>query len=380
MTANISETIEKAAALEAHEESYERFNASQPILAMLEILGKTGRHNFINPGVWEICLCALILKIEPGCKVQRILEALPHHADPLDEADILNCMAHLGYFCRPAESELYNIDERLLPGLFIPTQGNPCVVLGRDRDDVLQFYDPVSKLISTVPPTFDKLGKVWFFQLYDENRPAVSKFMRQGTGHSWFRALIGRFKGTFLQVMMAGLILNIIALVTPVFIMLVYDRVIAASSPETLPMLAVGAFLAIAFEWKLRDIRSQGLSWLAGRLDNIVSNKIFAHLIGLSPALIEKASIAAQIARIKTFESVRDFFSGSVFLSLLEAPFVILSVAAIGIIAGPLVFVPVAMVFAYLVLFLCCAPLCKGGYTACREKQFISPAIYNRNI
>ena len=176
--------------------------------------------------------------------------------------------------------------------------------------------------------------------------------MRGGSGHSWFRALLTRFKGTFAQVMAAGFILNIIALATPLYIMIVYDRVIAAGSITILPMLALGAFIAIGFEWKLRAIRSTGLSWLAGRLDNIVGNRIFSHLIGLSPNLIERASVAAQIARIKTFESVRDFFSGSVFLSLLEAPFVIISIVVVAMIAGKLVFVPLAMIVGYTLLFI----------------------------
>ncbi|MAE50703.1 MAG: hypothetical protein CMH27_02725 [Micavibrio sp.] len=329
----------------------ERFVDSQPIIAMLNMLAQTGRDSFKETSPWEVCLCALILKMEPKCKVQRILESLPHDKSPMDEADFLNTMAHMGYYCRPADSALDHIDERLLPGVFIPGQGEPCIVLWRDSKGDLQFYDPISKLISNVPPSFDQNGKVWFFQKYDENRAATSQFMRKGSGYSWFRALLGRFKGTFAQVMTAGLILNCIALVTPLFIMLVYDRVIAAGSPGTLPMLAVGVFIAIGFEWKLRNIRSTGLSWLAGRLDNIVSNKIFAHLIGLSPNLIEKASVAAQIARIKTFESVRDFFSGSVFLSLLEAPFVFISIIAVAFIAGPLVFVPLFMILAYLGLF-----------------------------
>ncbi len=335
--------------------AFERFTDSQPILNMLAMLSKTGRGNFNEHGAWEICLCALILKLEPHCKVQRLLEALPSRAGAMDSADFLNTMAHLGYYCRPADTELEDIDERLLPGVFIPgldAGGDPCIVLGRDADDNLRFYDPVSRLVSHVPPSFDKDGKVWFFQKYDENRSPTSKFMRKGSGHSWFRALLGRFKGTFAQVMAAGLILNLIALATPLFIMLIYDRVIAAGSADILPMLVLGALIAIAFEWKLRDIRSTGLSWLAGRLDNIVGNKIFAHLTGLSPDLIEKASVAAQIARIKTFESVRDFFSGSVFLSLLEAPYVFIALIAIACIAGPIVLVPMFMVLGYVLLFV----------------------------
>lgn len=332
-------------------EAFERFVDSQPILAMLATLSGAGRRNFHEKGAWEVCLCALILKIEPHCKVQRILEALPYHHGAIDEADLLNTMAHLGYVGRPAPSALEDIDSRLLPGLFIPKQGDPCIVLRRDTEGRLLFYDPISRMVSHVPPSFDKEGRVWFFQPYDETRQATSKFMRRGSGYSWFRALLGRFSGTVFQVLAAGLMLNVIALATPLFIMLVYDRVIASGSMKTLPMLAVGAVLAITFEWRLRKIRSTGLSWLAGRLDNIVGNRIFAHLIGLSPALVERASVAAQIARIKTFESVRDFFSGSMFLSLLEAPFIVVSVGAIAIIAGPLVFVPLLMASGYVLLF-----------------------------
>jgi ABC-type bacteriocin/lantibiotic exporter with double-glycine peptidase domain len=330
----------------------ERFIDSQPILQMLKLLTQAGRTNFHENGVWEICLCALILAIEPKCSLQRILQALPYHDNPLDAADMLNTMAHLGYSCCKADTELDIIDERLLPAVFIPKGGLPSIVMGRNVQGELRFYDPMSKLISYVPPSFDSGGNIWFFQPYDAHRQPTSKFMRQGSGYSWFRALLGRFKGTFVQILTAGLILNLITLITPLFIMLVYDKVIAAGSIGTLPMLAVGALIAIGFEWKMRQVRSTGLSWLAGRLDNIVGNKIFAHLIGLSPSLIEQASISAQIARIKTFESVRDFFSGSVFLSLLEAPFVILAIAAVAFIAGGLVWVPLMMTFGYLALFL----------------------------
>ncbi len=348
---NVAKKGHKRFARQNKRGSMERYIDNQPIIDMLARIAETGRTHFHADGVWEVCLCAIILTINPHCKTEKILEALPHGDKALDECDVLNTMANLGYFARPAECSVKDIDTRLLPGIFIPSKGLAYIVLGKDSDGALQYYNPRSKTISLTPPERNTNGKVWFFQNFDENRPATSKFMRAGSGHTWFRALLGRFKGTFAQVLVAGFILNIIALATPLFIMLVYDRVIAAGSIGTLPMLSLGAFIAIGFEWQLRRIRSRGLSWLAGRLDNIVGNRIFAHLISLTPDLIEKASVAAQIARIKTFESVRDFFSGSVFLSLLETPFVVISIAAIALIAGPLVFVPLFMILGYIALF-----------------------------
>lgn len=338
-----------------HEErlsaDFSHLHENSPIWTMMNLLEKSGRQNFAQGGVWEKCLCALIMTLKPSASVRQILEALPYEDTFLDEADALNTMAHLGYFARPAMCQLKDIDHRLLPCLFMTGKGEPFIILGENAQGHLKFYDPASLLITEHPPQSGGSSKVWFFQPYDENRATISKFMRAGSGHTWFRALLGRFKETFVQVMAAGLMLNMIALSTPLFIMVVYDRVVSAGAVSIMPMLILGASMAICFEWILRRIRSQGLSWLAGRLDNIVGNEIFAHLIGLSPALIERASVASQIARIKTFEAVRDFFSGPVFLSLLELPFVLVSVAAIAFIAGPLVFVPVSMAVLYALLF-----------------------------
>lgn len=314
---------------------------------MMTKLREIGYHRFQEYHPWENSLCTLVTALEPRCKTYRFLEALPYDEKPLDEVSTLNVMAHLGYFAQPIQTKLSDIDPRLMPVLFIPDGAPPVVVISPNREDF--------KIISSTTPDVHQLmqsnGTVWIFEKFDEAKSPLSKFMREGTGHNWFRALMQRFRSTFGQILATGLMLNIISLFTPVFIMLVYDRVIAAGSMNTLPMLVVGALLAVGFEFLLRRIRSKGLSWLAARMDNIVSNRIFSHLIGLPAEMIERASVSAQIARIKTFESIRDFFSGSVFLSLIELPFIVLAAVAIYAIAGPLVWVPLAMSLCYAGLF-----------------------------
>ncbi len=321
-----------------------------PISDMMTVISGAGYTNFQKSNRWESALCAMVLALEPHCKTYRLLEALPNRHRLFEPMDVLNCFANLGYFSRSADSMVCDVDVRLYPCLFI-TQGDEPIVLLEDAGDAIILYRDGTVQEISRRSLKQVSGKLWVFDRFDEARSPTSSFMRAGSGHSWFRALLGRFKGTFGQVMGAGLILNIVALSTPLFIMLVYDRVIASGSLETLPMLTIGAGLAILFEFILRRIRSRGLSWLAARMDNIVSNQIFAHLIGLSPALIERASVAAQVARLKTFESVRDFFSGSVFLSMMELPFVALAAVAIYAIAGPLVFVPLTMAGIFCLLY-----------------------------
>lgn len=320
------------------------------IADMMRLISGAGHTSFQPDNEWESALCALVLALEPHCKTYRLLEALPYRSRLFDRLDVMNTLANLGYYARSTETDMNNIDVRLFPCLFVSSDGDPIVMLEDVGDAITLYRSGVIQEI-TKKSMQNVQGSLWIFDRYDESRNPTSSFQRAGSGHSWFRALLGRFKGTLLQIMGAGLILNLVALSTPLFIMLVYDRVIASGTTETLPMLTVGVGLSIVFEFILRRIRSRGLSWLAARMDNIVSNQIFSHLIGLSPSLIERASVSAQVARLKTFESVRDFFSGSVFLSMLEMPFVVLSAIAIYVIAGALVFVPLTMVLTFCGLY-----------------------------
>lgn len=324
---------------------------SDPVSGAMALLKKAGYDSFDGGNPWEACLCALVLALEPQCKIYRLIESLPYQNHPLDRTDALNIFARLGYVAHPVRLRMKEADQRLFPFLFVPQNAAPIVVLERSDNNLKLYKNARAETVPLDAAEADAEGTAWIFKRYDETRAPTSRFIRAGSGASWFRALLERFRGTFGQVLLAGLALNIIALATPLYTMLVYDRVIAAAMPDVLPMLAVGAGISILFEGLLRKMRSRGLSWLAARMDNIVGNAIFAHLTGLSPSLIERASVASQIARIKTFEAVRDFFSGSVFLSMLELPFVLIAAAAIYAIAGQLVFVPLAVTLLYAVLF-----------------------------
>jgi ABC-type bacteriocin/lantibiotic exporter with double-glycine peptidase domain len=305
-------------------------------------------------GLWESCLATLVLAFEPNCKARRLVEALPAEKN-MNRTQCLNAMANLGYTSQPLDIRLGDIEQRLLPCLFTPDTATeqPVVILSR-KDDSLTIYDSKSHSIRTIPThSADAAvhGAAFFFQRHDRHAEATSKFMRQGTSRTWFSAVVRRFSGSLWQIFITCIALNIFALAPALFIMVVYDRVISPADTMGLTGLAAGVALALAAEWYLRDIRSEGLAWLTARLDNLVGSKIFAQLIGLPASMIENASVSAQVARIRTFESVRDFFSSAVFLSFLEIPFVIFASLVIWAVAGPLVLVPLGVIACYAALF-----------------------------
>lgn len=301
-------------------------------------------------GAWQACLAALVLALEPGCKARRLLDALP--ADrAMDKTALLNAMANLGYVGKSAEVSLHNIEPRLLPCLFLPHNKteSPFVILAAENDG-WRVYDSARHDIYKISGNMS--GSLWGFSRYDANAQPTSKFMRAALGHSWFHAIVRRFSGSFWQILATCLAINVFALAPSLFVMAAYDRVISPADTSALPAILAGVTIALLTEWALREIRAEGLAAMTARLDNIVGSRIFSHMIGLPAAMIEQASVAAQVARIKTFESVRDFFSSAVFLSFLEIPFVVIALAVMAAIAGPLVIVPLLVITAYSMLFV----------------------------
>lgn len=304
---------------------------------------------------WKNCFCALALTLNTDNRVTDTLEALPPSAQTLDETAVLNAMANLGHSARALDMPVSDIDGRLAPCLVVPA--DPAMLpytLIAHHDGQIAIYDPLTGNISEHARSdarFCLPARIWFFQPYDRQRQSLSRFIRQGTGQSWFRALLSRFSPTLRHIFLIGLVLNIVALAPPLYMMAIYDRVVSPAHLASLPALTLGAIIALVAEYALRDVRSRALSWLSARIDTLVGTQIFAHLLGLAPHTGEKISVAAQIARIKTFESIRDLFSGAIFLSFLEIPYVVIAIGLIGIIAGPLAFVPVVMLVCFGVLF-----------------------------
>lgn len=318
---------------------------NQAIHDLRERLARSVWRNRKQRNKWEICVCALALTLEPDCDWRRLADSLPYGLRRFGMDEFLDSIANFGYLARPAYLPAEDIDERLMPCLFVAEgSGNPYIIVSRNH-----VYDCHNeKFLSQLPHS---AGEVWFFEEYTDARSSLSAQSRKVSGKTWFGAVLKRFISSYWQILAIGFFLNLAALSAPLFIMTVYDRVISAHTSDVLLMLSVGVGMAIVLEWFLRQTQSKILSGFASRLDNVVSNHIFGRLLALSPGYIERASVPAQVARMKTFESVRDFFSGGVFLALLEMPFSVIALIAIAAIAGPLFLVPLAVTVLYIGLF-----------------------------
>ena len=319
------------------------------------------------------CLIPLLTALKWRGDPRHVAEALPHFVDTLDLTGFRNVMANLNFSSRPGEMNLMEIDVRLLPCLYVPRDRSAMVILKMDTKAVTAFDGETGK-IETMPAKSLK-GTAYFFKPLDD-ADAQAAQARVG----WFRAATERFRALFYQTLGVTLVLNIIALASPLFVMQVYDKVIASKSQSTLIWLLSGMLLAIGFDIALRWVRSKFLAHVGARLDMIVGNAVFQRILFLPPAFTERATIGAQVARIKDFESIREFFTGPLAIVFFELPFSIFFIVVIAILAGPLAFVPMVMVAMFLLLAMVVSPFVRNSVSrsaraGSQRQEFVVEAL-----
>lgn len=186
------------------------------------------------------------------------------------------------------------------------------------------------------------LGYCWFVKPR-EAEDTRSELPEYNMPKAWFFKVIWRFKKYYYQVILATFVVNFLALVSSLYVMNVYDRVIPNKAYQTLWVLSIGVFLAITFELLAKMLRSY-LTDIAGKkADLIISAALFRRVMGLT-LQTRPASSGSYANNLRDFESVRDFMTSASLLTIVDLPFLILFLVVMWIIGGTLALVPMILI------------------------------------
>ena len=214
--------------------------------------------------------------------------------------------------------------------------------VGRNRIYFLRQIDGLEQQLSHDELVSLYLGYCWFIKpkVTADNRSDLPEYHLP---KSWFWKVIWRFKGYYYQVILATFIINFLALVSSLYVMNVYDRVIPNQAYETLWVLSIGVMLAILFEFLAKMIRGH-LTDIAGKkADLIISSAIFRRIMALRLA-DRPASAGSYANNLREFESVREFMTSASLLVLVDLPFLLLFITVIFIVGGKLAIVPAIII------------------------------------
>jgi ATP-binding cassette subfamily B protein len=147
------------------------------------------------------------------------------------------------------------------------------------------------------------------YKLADEEQPF---------GLRWFIPEFLKLKGLFGQIAMAVLMINAIALITPLFFQIVVDKVLVNNTYQTLNVLGIGIVFAILFNAGLEYLRNYLLLFATNKIDISTATKTFKRLMRLPIEFFERVPSGVLLKHMQQTEKIRGFLSGNLFFTVLE--------------------------------------------------------------
>ena len=159
----------------------------------------------------------------------------------------------------------------------------------------------------------------------------------------WFIYAGRKRRGVFFEAVFATFVLSIFGIMSALYTMQVYDRVVPTKGFSTLWVLTIGVLLAISFELIMKLVRSHMVDKASRAIDLELSGVFFAKALAIRSDC-RPQTVGTFASQIRHFESVRNFMTSSALFVLADVPFALMFILVIYFIAGPVAFVPLLMI------------------------------------
>ncbi|WP_411877494.1 ATP-binding cassette domain-containing protein [Polaromonas sp. YR568] len=156
------------------------------------------------------------------------------------------------------------------------------------------------------------------------------------TAGELFRSALRDNRRYFIQAALASVVINLFGLLTSLYSMQVYDRVIPTQGLSTLYALTAGIAIGILLELIAKFARATITEHSIRSMDANLSHSIFERLLRVRMDQFP-ASVGTLSAQLRSYEMIRSFASSVTLYLLVDTPFAILFLAVIYLLGGPLV-------------------------------------------
>lgn len=273
-----------------------------------------------------------------------VLAGLPLEGKPLTPALFTRAAQKAGLDCEIIQRNIQEISPIVLPCIVFG-QAGAAVLSKIDVEtgsvNVIQFDEgaPSHKSISFSDVDASLSKYAILIKTRDESK--IEKSITDK--YIWFKNVIKRFKFNYIHIAIASLLLNVLAIVFPLFTMAVYDRVLPNYAISSMIALSIGVLLAIGFDFFIRIARSRMIDLTGKQADVVLAARIYEHILNIRMKF-RPTRVGVLANQIRDFDSVREFFTSATLIAITDIFFAFLFVGVLFIISGPLALIPLLLV------------------------------------
>src|SRR5437870_1029696 len=233
------------------------------------------------------CLLVLAKFFNNPVSADALTAGLPLVDHRLTPELFLRAASRAGLSAKLLKRSLNKISELVLPAVLLLKDGHACVLVRKDASGSAHIILPESGT-GEREIGFEELQQCYAdFAIFArpahrfDGRTADSALPR---ARHWFWDVVVQAWPIYGEVLVASLLINVFALVMPLFTMNVYDRVVPNHGLETLWALAIGIGLVVGFDFLIRTLRGYFIDMAGKKIDLILSANIFEKVLGIHMA------------------------------------------------------------------------------------------------
>src|SRR5215475_10613499 len=278
------------------------------------------------------------LQSVPGASIDALILILRFHELAIDPAqvrhqfagapfgiaEILRCTKDLKLKARAIVTDWGRLTKVPLPALAECRDGS-FLVLARLVDDKALVQDPAIGRPQLLGRS--EFESRWTGRLVLIARRASLGDLARTFDITWFIQAIHKYRWILSEVLLASFLLQLFALVTPIFFQVVIDKVLVHRGLTTLDVLIIGLIAVSIFESALGALRTYVFSHTTSRIDIELGARLFRHLIALPIAYFEARRAGDSVARVRELENIRNFLTGSALTLVIDLFFTFVFIA-----------------------------------------------------
>ncbi|HCY2421592.1 TPA: type I secretion system permease/ATPase [Escherichia coli] len=138
---------------------------------------------------------------------------------------------------------------------------------------------------------------------------------------SWFIPVVIKYRRIFIEVIVASIALQLLALMTPLFFQVVMDKVLVHRGFSTLNVIVIALVVVVLCEVILGGLRTYIFAHTTSRIDVELGARLFRHMLALPLSYFSMRRIGDTVARVRELEQIRNFLTGQALTSVLDMLF-----------------------------------------------------------
>lgn len=275
----------------------------------------------------------------------------------LGRAEILLSARKFNLKAKRVSTKYQRLKTTPLPAIACNHNGDFFIIAKVDNDKTL-IQDP--KQQRPIILTSDELLTIWTGELIliSSQSSMASELAR--FDFTWFIPAIVKYRKLIGEVLLASFILQLFALLTPLFFQVVMDKVLVHRALSTLDVIAFGLLGIMIFESLLNGLRSYVFSHTTSRIDVELGSKLFRHLVSLPLAYFQARRVGDSVARVRELENIRSFLTGNAITVILDILFSFVFIAVMLFYSGWLTLIVLISLPLYFAISLLITPLLRA--------------------